>query len=156
MSFWKWVFYIFRSVSTVKTNSVLPNPGHTTLEYRVQLWNFCIEQASNLISLDLGTKQQTYGVDIRYSRFLVFAGAKFHKVPYGKVYQVCWGRISSCEEAKRKKEKQFHLPCDIEAVGKNIKWESRDGGRKYREGNIDTKKRGGEEYQVVGNFLHPC
>ena len=60
-----------------------------------------------------------------------------YKVPYkvGEEYQVCWGRVSSCEEGnimaagkiimwKKGKGKQYHLPYNIEAVGKNIKWES--------------------------------
>ena len=60
-----------------------------------------------------------------------------YKVPYSSVYQVCWGRISSCKEGKviswlsvrirrgrEVKEKQFHPSFNIEAVGKNIKWET--------------------------------
>ena len=53
----------------------------------------------------------------------------------GKVYQVCRVRISSCEEGKgisrlwgknltwkKGKRKQNHLPNNIKAVGKNIKF----------------------------------
>ena len=67
----------------------------------------------------------------------------------GLVYQVCWGRISSCEEGKgiswlwgrilrweKGNGKQYHLPFNIEAIGKNIKW-----GKVEGEGNF------GEEYQ---------
>ena len=52
----------------------------------------------------------------------------------GGVYQVCWGRISSCEEKKKiswlwgriqhgekGKEKQYNLHYNIKAVGKKIK-----------------------------------
>ena len=50
------------------------------------------------------------------------------KVPH-KVYQVCWGRVSSGEEVRGRKS-----------------W-----GRKSR-----FKKNGdGEDYQAVGNFIHP-
>ena len=55
---------------------------------------------------------------------------------------------------KKSKEKRYHLPYDIEAVGKNIKWGK--GGRNFYEGNIDIDKNGGgAEYQAVGNFIHP-
>ena len=42
-----------------------------------------------------------------------------------------------------KKGKQYYLPYNIEAVGKNIKW-GREGDGKFE-----------EEYKVVGNFVHP-
>ena len=48
------------------------------------------------------------------------------------------------------------LPYDIKAVGKNIKW----GGGEW-DGNFGKKIKikkngGGEENQVVGNFIQPC
>ena len=42
------------------------------------------------------------------------------------------------------KGKQHHLPYNIRAVGKNIKW-----------GEWEGVVNDGEEYQVVGNFIHP-
>ena len=41
----------------------------------------------------------------------------------------------------RKKGKQFNLPFNIEAVGKNIKWERREGDEHFGEEN-DFKKWG--------------
>ena len=43
-----------------------------------------------------------------------------------------------------------------EAIGKNIKWWKGDGDGNFAEENKDLKYRGWEEYQVVGNFVHPC
>ena len=56
---------------------------------------------------------------------------------------------------KSEKVKQYHLPFNVKAVGKNIKW-----GRGEVDGNLGEKikiknKRDGEEYQVVGHFIHP-
>ena len=50
------------------------------------------------------------------------------------------------------------------AVAKNITWKAilsspkHSGFWKGEEGkeNQDLKKMGGEEYQVVGNYIHPC
>ena len=39
-------------------------------------------------------------------------------------------------------------------VGKNIKWGRGERGLKFGEENKDLKNGGGEEYQVVGNFIH--
>ena len=52
------------------------------------------------------------------------------------------------------KGKQYHLPFNIEAVGKHIKWGkgTESLGMKIK----ILKSEGGEEYQVVGNFIHPC
>ena len=72
------------------------------------------------------------------------AEIRYFKRRKGKgFYQVCWGRISRCEEGKRiswllgkkktlknGKEKQYHLPYNIKAVGKNNK---RRKGRKFGE-----------------------
>ena len=84
------------------------------------------------------------------------------------MYKVCWGRISSCEEKK---------DGNIMAAGKNITWEKGNNiifpiilrllGRILSEENgkgteisgkkIKMFKNGvGEEYHVVGNFIHPC
>ena len=56
---------------------------------------------------------------------------------------------------KKGKEKQYHLPYNIKTVGENIKWKEGKGmeilGKKIKV----LKNGGGEEYQVVGNFLHP-
>ena len=83
--------------------------------------------------------------------------------PWRAVYQVCCGKISSCEEGKWiswqlweentwKKGKQYHLPYNIKAVGKNIKWGRR---RKFGEESENLKNVGGEEYRVIGNYIHP-
>ena len=58
-----------------------------------------------------------------------------------------WGRIYRGQKGRMK---QYPLPFDIEAVGKNIKW-SKGRGKKSR-----FQNGGGEEYQVVENFIHPC
>ena len=55
---------------------------------------------------------------------------------------------------KQEKGKQYHLSYNIWAVGNNIKW-----GRGNGVGNLGKKSRfyengGGEEYQVVGPFIH--
>ena len=48
-----------------------------------------------------------------------------------------------------KKGKQYHLPFNIEAVGKS--------DRNFGEENKILKSWGGEEYQVVTwNFVKPC
>ena len=39
---------------------------------------------------------------------------------------------------------------------KNIKWGSGADDGYFGEENQDIKKWGGEEYQVVGNYIHPC
>ena len=58
---------------------------------------------------------------------------------------------------KRGKEKQYHLPYYIEAFWKNIKSGKREGDGNFKERKKqDFKKWGWEEYQVVGNFIHPC
>ena len=95
---------------------------------------------------------------------LLFTG--MYKVPY---YQVCWeeyqevkrGReYHGCEEEynmeKRERGKQYHLPYNIEGVGKKIKWRKEDEHRNFGKENQDLKTWGGEEYQVIGNFIHPC
>ena len=92
------------------------------------------------------------------SRYLQLSPPGVHKV---EVYQVCWGRISSCEDGREyydfkekynvEKEKQYYLPYYINVVGKNIKWgrDRKFWGRKSR----FEKHGGGEEYQVVGIFI---
>ena len=44
--------------------------------------------------------------------------------------------------------------CNIKAIGKNIKWGKGDGN--VGEENKDKINGDGEEYQVVGSFIHPC
>ena len=74
----------------------------------------------------------------------------YHSPPGGGIYQVCWGRISSCEEGRgiswllgRKqheikiKGKQDHLPYNIKAVGKNIRGGRGKGDAKFWEENQD-------------------
>ena len=47
----------------------------------------------------------------------------------------------------------YHLLNDIKAIGTNFKRGiMNEGGEK----NQDIKKGGGEEYQAVENFIHPC
>ena len=58
------------------------------------------------------------------------------------------GRIKRINEEEGK---QYHLSYNIKAVGKNIKWGGGEGGQKIQ----IKKKWEGEEYQVVGNFIHP-
>ena len=48
--------------------------------------------------------------------------------------------------------KKIPLPCNNKAVWKNIKWGRREGALKL----LDLKCGGGEEYQVVWNYIHPC
>ena len=63
-----------------------------------------------------------------------------------------WGKI---QREKKVKRKQYNLPYDIKAVGKNIK-----GGRGEGDGNLGKKikiqKRVGvgEKYKIEGNFIH--
>ena len=66
----------------------------------------------------------------------------------GKGISWPWGRRLS---GKKGKGQQYHhlVFCNIKAVGKNIKDEN------SRDENKILKNVGGEEYQVVGNFLHP-
>ena len=79
-----------------------------------------------------------------------------------EVYQVCWGRISSCEKGKEswlwgriesgKKGKGKPISSSlssIKAVGKNIKW----GIGEVTE-ILGKKNGGGEEYQIEENFIH--
>ena len=53
------------------------------------------------------------------------------------------------------KGKQYHLFYNVKAVGKNIKWEKEEGDGNFGEENQYFKKWGGEEFKVVGNFIHP-
>ena len=93
-----------------------------------------------------------------------------YKVPY-KVYQVCWGKISRCEEGRRGRE--YH------GCGEEYNVEKRErgsniifpiimrqlgrisSGEKGKEMEISgmkikiKKNGGGEKYQVVENFIHP-
>ena len=57
--------------------------------------------------------------------------------------------------SKRGKEKQHQLLYNILAVGKNIK---RGRGLKFlgRKSRFKKKNGGREEYEVVGNYIHPC
>ena len=41
------------------------------------------------------------------------------------------------------------------AVGKNILWGTREEDGNCWEESQDSENGGGEEYQVVGNFIHP-
>ena len=77
----------------------------------------------------------------------------------GEVYQVYWEEYRVVRRVREEynvenkgKEKQYHLPYNIKADGKNIKWE-----RGERDGNFgEEKKFGGKKYEVVGNFVNPC
>ena len=54
---------------------------------------------------------------------------------------------------KKGKGEAISSSDDFKAVGKNIKWGTGEGGLKIwgRKSNA-----GGEEYQVEGDFIHPC
>ena len=69
--------------------------------------------------------------------------------PPGEVYQVCLGIISSCEEGKG--ISRFIV------VGKNMTWKKRGSNRNgnFGEENQNLKPNGSEEYQVLGNLIHP-
>ena len=87
----------------------------------------------------------------------------------GGVYQACRGRISSCGKErdyhgcgvdfiveKREQESNFISPVTLRLLGRIS---SREDGKRTEilEKKIKILKDcGGEEYQVVGNFLHPC
>ena len=54
------------------------------------------------------------------------------------------------------KAKQYHLSFNIRDVGKDIKCGRGDWNGNFREENQELTKNGDrEEYQVVGNFIHP-
>ena len=104
--------------------------------------------------------------------FISFQGCiKFLPPPgLGEDYQVCWGRISSCEEGKgiswlfrriygkmgMGKWKQYHLLFNIEAVGGKISsWA--EGKETILGKTIKILKNvPGEEYQVLGKPIQPC
>ena len=68
-------------------------------------------------------------------------------------YYCCWEEYNV---EKKGKGKECHLPYIVEAV-RNIKWGKGEWDGNFGEENQDLKKnRGREEYQVVGNFIHPC
>ena len=50
----------------------------------------------------------------------------------------------------------YHRLNDIKAAGTNFKRGIMNEDGKFREENQDIKKGGGEEYQAVENFIHPC
>jgi len=86
----------------------------------------------------------------------------------GEVYQVCWGGISSCDEGKEYQDCGEEYYIEIRERGSNIifpiilrllgRISSGEDGKKT---GILGKKINiiingvGEEYQVVGNFIHP-
>ena len=57
------------------------------------------------------------------------------------------------QHGKKGKRKQYYLSYNIEAVGKNIRWEK---GKEIFERKSRFESWSGEEYQVDGNFIHPC
>ena len=77
------------------------------------------------------------------------------------------------QREKKLEGNQYHLPFDIKAVGKNIKWGSGNGYWQFSEENKDLNKRVGEflscrefytpleilslawDFPVVGDFLCP-
>ena len=85
-------------------------------------------------------------------------------------YQVCWGRISSCEDGKRilwlcrrilyveNRERgdniTFHTVLMLlERISSGEKGKAKEiSGKKIK----ILKNGDGREYQVVGNFIHPC
>ena len=73
----------------------------------------------------------------------------------GGGYHVCWGRISVVKRrkenhvygkeynvGKRESESNIILPVILKAVGKNVKWERREGEGHFREENQDFLKKG--------------
>ena len=75
---------------------------------------------------------------------VVKRGWKYHGCAVGK-------------NIKKGKGKQY-LPCNIKAFLKKIKLGGGDGSGKifWDEKERYKKYEGGEEYEVVGNFIHPC
>ena len=59
------------------------------------------------------------------------------------------------EEYKGVEGMQYHLSYNIEAVGKNIKYGRGERNGNFGEENQALKRRGGEEYQVVGTLYTP-
>ena len=53
--------------------------------------------------------------------------------------------------------KEYHLPLNIKIVGKTIKWDRGEGDGNFGAGRKSRfqKNGGGEEYQVVENFIQP-
>ena len=47
---------------------------------------------------------------------------------------------------RKEKGKHYHLACNIEAVGTNIKWEKEEEDGNFREENQDKIIWAGEEY----------
>ena len=74
-----------------------------------------------------------------------------YKVPYYiKVYQVCWERISRCEEGRHFCGRIYHKKMKREAISSSGKGEEHFGKK------IKILKNGCvEKNQVVGNFIHP-
>ena len=70
----------------------------------------------------------------------------------GKGISWLLGRIKRGKEGK---EKQYHLPFNIKALGKNIQWGKGESDRNFEEENQDLRNGDEQEYQVVGNFIHP-
>ena len=68
-------------------------------------------------------------------------------------YQGCGDEYN----AEKGKGKQYHLPYNIKALGKNIKLGKRERGRTFfrRKLRLIKKNGDGEEYQVKGIFIHP-
>ena len=57
---------------------------------------------------------------------------------------------------KKGEGKQYHLPYDIKAVCKNIKWGRAEGDRNFVEKNQDLKKNGvGKNIKLKGTLYIP-
>ena len=58
---------------------------------------------------------------------------------------------------KKGKEKQYHLPYNIKAVEKNIKWLREEGDGNFGEENRDFKNMGvGENIKLYGTLCTPA
>ena len=64
------------------------------------------------------------------------------------------GLVEDSNVEKKVKGKQYHLFYYIKAVGRIS---SGENGKGTGEENKDFKNNGGgEEYKILGNFIHPC
>ena len=87
--------------------------------------------------------------EVPYSTPIKFVWEEYQNVKRGREYHGCG------EVYKHRKGKQYHLPYDIKAVGKNTKWGRGKGGLNLTRNSRLKKKSGGEEYQVEENFIRP-
>ena len=87
----------------------------------------------------------------------------------GEIIKSVRGRISSCEEGmgisrlwgrilRETRESNVFLPLILRLLlllGRKLSGETGKEACKYEKENHDLKNGGGEEYQVLGNYIHP-